>query len=754
MAYRSCGPGGHGDPGDQRPPYGNRGYRGGRPSGFMRPRPASTWSPLPAQHEAAPIVVGYRAPMALRQKASPSPPSGPDTVRSPPSSPTTSSSAPPSGPVAITPEPKSKAVNREVLTEFIKLYGKSSLSGKLAVYDGRTTLYTAGPLLFESQKFVVKMVLTENENKGRVDTEFEITIQIAGRTDQYHLKQFLCGRQGDVPHEIIQLLDVMLKECHSWKYNRFLFSMFGHNGGIGEGLESCTDILATFFFKPVTVTRFVEECLGIHDNCQPLSERDCVKIILHNKSAEDQFAQESGIKASSNLVPVPPRVVPPPPLSKYHDCGKEKTPQLLEDSLSYDFVNLIKKLSVAINPKFKSTRVFSMKKKAREIKREFFSELKKTSLGDKLLTYNGRESIQDEGSPPGPKEPEKKEKERNIKRDVCKVFKNISAGISRKLVKFSSKDETWKFQLPSILYEVIICRPLAMFAYVPLDLILGGGQARFDRWQLPQELMNPYLQSSGWVSFLNSLSRYIIHELLVCVCREGHEALGVTWDGAFSLSDIWLCNGGVMINPKVPCRNYDEDGGRADYQSLHYIISTSFYDFYSKRYPLYLDSLLYELETCPAARRQQHSFVTFLVNHPSLISFTDRVGIYASTSTMIRQLPRYHRQILYTLLNIQEYDSWGLAVEFIPDLNSTYKFANVPRYGITLDSCLQFGRNYLSHFGTRSLKNAEAALALHLEFLLPVVLKIMVLDFQGPPDWDLLSVLDNTNADRINVFFG
>lgn len=71
-------------------------------------------------------------------------------------------------------------MNREVLTEFIKLYGKSSLGGKLAVYDGRTTLYTAGPLLFESQKFVVKMVLTENENKGRSDctyAHFSVTLQ-------------------------------------------------------------------------------------------------------------------------------------------------------------------------------------------------------------------------------------------------------------------------------------------------------------------------------------------------------------------------------------------------------------------------------------------------------------------------------------------------------------------------------------------------------------------------------------------------
>lgn len=73
-------------------------------------------------------------------------------------------------------------MNREVLADLVKFYGKSSLGGKLVVYDGRTTLYTAGPLPFEAQKFVVKMVLTADENKGRSDctctyAHFSLTLQ-------------------------------------------------------------------------------------------------------------------------------------------------------------------------------------------------------------------------------------------------------------------------------------------------------------------------------------------------------------------------------------------------------------------------------------------------------------------------------------------------------------------------------------------------------------------------------------------------
>lgn len=35
-------------------------------------------------------------------------------------------------------------------------------------------------------------------------------------------------------------------------------------------------------------------------------------MVLHNKYADDKFAQEFGIKVSSDLVTVPARVLPPP----------------------------------------------------------------------------------------------------------------------------------------------------------------------------------------------------------------------------------------------------------------------------------------------------------------------------------------------------------------------------------------------------------------------------------------------------------
>ncbi|XP_044383462.1 protein argonaute MEL1 [Triticum aestivum] len=368
--------------------------------------------------------------------------------------------------VSINPESKSRAVNREVLSELIKLHGKTSLGGKLPAYDGRKSLYTAGSLPFESEEFSVTLVDPEKKDKEKAEREYKITIRIAGRTDLYHLQQFLKGRQRDMPQETIQVLDVVLRESPSWNYvtvsRSFFSTTFGHRGDIGEGLECWRgyyqslrptqmglslniDISATSFFKPVTVVQFVLEFLNLRDASRPLTDRDRVKIkkalrgvrvetnhqedqirrykitgitpvpmsqlifpidergtrmsvvqyfmqrynynlqytswpclqsgsdarpvylpmeackivegqryskklndkqvtnilratcqrpqqreqsiremVLHNKYAEDKFAQEFGINVCSDLVSVPARVLPPPML-RFHDSGKEKT---------------------------------------------------------------------------------------------------------------------------------------------------------------------------------------------------------------------------------------------------------------------------------------------------------------------------------------------------------------------------------------------------------------------------------------------
>ena len=50
--------------------------------------------------------------------------------------------------VTITPEVTSRGVNRAVMEQLVKLYRESHLGKRLPAYDGRKSLYTAGPLPF------------------------------------------------------------------------------------------------------------------------------------------------------------------------------------------------------------------------------------------------------------------------------------------------------------------------------------------------------------------------------------------------------------------------------------------------------------------------------------------------------------------------------------------------------------------------------------------------------------------------------
>ncbi|CAH1412813.1 unnamed protein product [Lactuca virosa] len=87
-------------------------------------------------------------------------------------------------------------------------YGASHLGHMLLAYDGNKTVFSAGPLPFESQEFSVKLTQQNGWEK-----EFKINIKFTGGKDMNHLKQFLNGGHHDNPHETIQALDVFLRDC-------------------------------------------------------------------------------------------------------------------------------------------------------------------------------------------------------------------------------------------------------------------------------------------------------------------------------------------------------------------------------------------------------------------------------------------------------------------------------------------------------------------------------------------------------------
>jgi len=51
----------------------------------------------------------------------------------------------------------------------------------------------------------------------RKERQFNVAIKYASKVDMNHLKEFLSGRQKDVPQETIQILDIVLRASPSEK---------------------------------------------------------------------------------------------------------------------------------------------------------------------------------------------------------------------------------------------------------------------------------------------------------------------------------------------------------------------------------------------------------------------------------------------------------------------------------------------------------------------------------------------------------
>ena len=56
-------------------------------------------------------------------------------------------------------------MNRAVIKQLVSLYRQTHLGGRLPAYDGRKSLYTAGPLPFSSNNFEITL-LDEEEGPG------------------------------------------------------------------------------------------------------------------------------------------------------------------------------------------------------------------------------------------------------------------------------------------------------------------------------------------------------------------------------------------------------------------------------------------------------------------------------------------------------------------------------------------------------------------------------------------------------------
>ncbi|CAL5184870.1 unnamed protein product [Lathyrus oleraceus] len=202
--------------------------------------------------------------------------------------------------VTITPEVTSRGVNRAVMEQLVRLYRDSHLGKRLPAYDGRKSLYTAGPLPFITKDFRITLVDEDDGSGGqRRDREFKVVIKLAARADLHHLGLFLEGRQTDAPQEALQVLDIVLRELPTTRYcpvgRSFYSPDLGRRQPLGEGLESWRgfyqsirptqmglslniDMSSTAFIEPLPVIDFVTQLLNRDVSSRPLSDADRVKI--------------------------------------------------------------------------------------------------------------------------------------------------------------------------------------------------------------------------------------------------------------------------------------------------------------------------------------------------------------------------------------------------------------------------------------------------------------------------------------------
>ncbi|KAH9660317.1 protein argonaute 5 [Citrus sinensis] len=232
--------------------------------------------------------------------------------------------------VSITPWVTSKKINRQIISQLINLYRLTDLGGRIPAYDGMKSIYTAGPLPFQSKEFIIELpdsdprpssstrpmylVLLSRVFLEYVDCEFSwfnvlsdflcrrerqfrVVIRLASKPDLYTLQQFLGRRHFEAPYDVIQVLGVILSAASSEKHTVVGRSFFptdhGPIGQLGDGVEYWRgyfqslrltqmglslniDVSARSFYEPILVTEFVQNyCRNLS---RPLSDQVRLKV--------------------------------------------------------------------------------------------------------------------------------------------------------------------------------------------------------------------------------------------------------------------------------------------------------------------------------------------------------------------------------------------------------------------------------------------------------------------------------------------
>ncbi|KAH9660319.1 protein argonaute 5 [Citrus sinensis] len=200
--------------------------------------------------------------------------------------------------VSITPWVTSKKINRQIISQLINLYRLTDLGGRIPAYDGMKSIYTAGPLPFQSKEFIIELPDSDPRPSSSTrpirERQFRVVIRLASKPDLYTLQQFLGRRHFEAPYDVIQVLGVILSAASHTVVGRSFFPTdHGPIGQLGDGVEYWRgyfqslrltqmglslniDVSARSFYEPILVTEFVQNyCRNLS---RPLSDQVRLKV--------------------------------------------------------------------------------------------------------------------------------------------------------------------------------------------------------------------------------------------------------------------------------------------------------------------------------------------------------------------------------------------------------------------------------------------------------------------------------------------
>ncbi|CAM6087810.1 unnamed protein product [Calypogeia fissa] len=252
--------------------------------------------------------------------------------------------------VTINPVTK-KVVSRMVMEKLYETFGREFLNGKRFAYDGEKSLFTVGPLPFNSHQFPVH--LDDEPGRGRRGgnsvgvgggspgneegrpsqrrrtggRDFDVEIKFAAKVNMSAIQAVLKGTGEELPQRLAQdalrVLDIMLREHAARRGYLLIRDSYFHSslgkgvGEIGDGVQSwngfhCSfrptsggcltlnfDLSTTTVIKPSPVVKFIQDYFKKDIKHVTEREWDKVKRILKGIQVETYSGRKQKIFALS-----------------------------------------------------------------------------------------------------------------------------------------------------------------------------------------------------------------------------------------------------------------------------------------------------------------------------------------------------------------------------------------------------------------------------------------------------------------------